>query len=269
MTNEDPAKQSRDNQPLPEHVSENRKYWDGMAANWVSAGERSWKQDSPTWGIWALPESQLKLLPTDMRNVKAVELGCGTGYVCAWMYRRGAEVVGIDNSMEQLKTARHLMAEHGINFDLIHGNAETVPYPDASFDFAISEYGAAIWCDPLIWITEAHRLLKPGGRLTFLGTHPMALLATPLDGAPCDGGLHRAYFGMHKVDWRDVEFEPGGIEFNLTHSDWYRLFAETGFEVVNYLELQAPENITATQFSIPGAWANTWPSEQVWQLKKS
>ena len=79
-----------------EYVSENRRYWDDMASSWVRAGERSWKQDSPTWGIWALPESQLQLLPSDMRNMKAIELGC-TGYVCAWMIRRGAEVVGGGN----------------------------------------------------------------------------------------------------------------------------------------------------------------------------
>ena len=257
---------------LPEHVTENRAYWDNMASDWVSPGQRSWKQESPTWGIWALPESELKLLPVDMNNIKAIELGCGTGYVSAWMIRRGAEVVGIDNSLEQLKTAEHLIAEHLTKdqtvFELIHGNAEDVPYPDSSFDFAISEYGAAIWCDPESWIPEAHRLLKPGGQLTFLGTHPIAMLATPLNGAPSDAGLHRPYFGMHKLDWRHVEVEPGGIEFNLTHSDWLRLFRETGFEVVDYLELQAPANAADLKFSIPGEWAKKWPSEQVWKLRK-
>jgi ubiquinone/menaquinone biosynthesis C-methylase UbiE len=38
--------------------------------------------------------------------------------------------------------------EHGLDFPLIHGNAEAVPYPEASFDFAISEYGACLWADP-------------------------------------------------------------------------------------------------------------------------
>ena len=71
----------------PEHVLENRTYWDGMASDWVSAGERSWKQESPTWGIWALPESELGLLPPTMNNMNAIELGCGTGYVSAWMNR--------------------------------------------------------------------------------------------------------------------------------------------------------------------------------------
>ena len=256
-------------QPLPEHVTENRTYWDGMAADWVSAGERSWKQQSPTWGIWALPESQLNLLPSDMSGMHAIELGCGTGYVSAWMIRQGATVVGIDNSLSQLNTAERLMTEYNLSIDLLHGNAENVALPDASFDYAISEYGAAIWCDPMEWIPEAYRLLKPGGLLTFLGTHPMAIITTPPNGAPSDSTLHRPYFGLHKTDWRNVEVDPGGIEFNLTHSEWLRLFRETGFEVINYQELQAPEGVSETKFSIPGTWAQHWPSEQVWHLKKS
>ena len=253
---------------LPEHVRDNRTYWDGMAESWVTAGAKCWAQENPTWGIWGLPESELGLLPVDMKNIRAIELGCGTGYVSAWMRRRGADVVGIDNSAEQLKTAEIFRKEHNLDIEFIHGDAERLAYPDSSFDFAISEYGAAIWCDPHIWIPEAYRILKPGGHLTFLGTHPIAMLATPLDGAPCDRGLYRPYFGMHMLDWREVEIDPGGVEFNLTHADWYQLFRQTGFQIVNYQELQAPSDETIDQFSIPAEWAKTWPAEQVWQLQK-
>src|SRR4029453_17314747 len=90
------------------------------------------------------------------------------GYMPAGPPRRGARVVAIDNSERQLETARDLQREHGLAFPLIHGNAETVPQPDASFDLAISEYGASIWCDPYRWIPEAARLLRPGGLLVFL-----------------------------------------------------------------------------------------------------
>ena len=33
---------------LPEHVAENRAFWDAMADDWVSAGKRSWRQLEPT-----------------------------------------------------------------------------------------------------------------------------------------------------------------------------------------------------------------------------
>jgi SAM-dependent methyltransferase len=202
---------------LPRHASENRAYWNGMADGWVAAGERSWRQDEPTWGTWAVSERELEMLPRDMRGMRAVELGCGTAYVSAWMARRGAEVTGIDVSERQLETARRLADEHGVALTLLHGSAEATPFPDETFDFAISEYGAAIWCDPDVWIPEAHRILKAGGRLVFLGNHPLAHVCAPLDGSRVTERLERPYFGMRVLDWTAVDVDPGGIEFCLGH----------------------------------------------------
>ncbi|MGH3611696.1 MAG: class I SAM-dependent methyltransferase [Pseudonocardia sp.] len=71
--------------------------------------------------------------------------------------------MGIDNSTEQLATARSLQAEYQLSFPLIHGNAETVPLPDASFDLAIrvticrwwSGYGE--WRSPLAPVSTPRR----------------------------------------------------------------------------------------------------------------
>ena len=255
---------------LPEHVAENRRHWDAMADEWVGMGEQRWVADEPLWGMWSIPESQLGLLPEDLSGAAAIELGCGTGYVSSWLARRGAAVVGIDNSARQLATARRLAAEHGVELTLLHGNAEQVPYPDASFDFAISEYGAAIWCDPYVWVPEAHRLLRPGGDLVVLGNAPLAMVCAPLDGStPIGERLERDYFGMHRLDWRDAVDEPGGIEFNLPVSGWFRLFRQTGFEVLDYLELQAPQPGAAINFFVTADWAHRFPSEQVWRLRKT
>ncbi len=253
---------------LPEHARENRRHWDGMADQWVPAGKRAWESAEPYWGVWGLPESELQLLPETMDGLDAVELGCGTGYVSGWMARRGARVLGIDNSERQLESARRFAEEHGAPLELIHGNAEAVPRPDVSFDFAISEYGAAIWCDPLIWIPEAHRLLKSGGELVFLASTPLATMTTPPSGALSDDRLHRDYFGLHRIDWRDVEVDPGGIEFTLPISGWLSLFRDTGFEVLDYLELQAPAALEGNPFHSPAEWGKRWPYEHVWKLRK-
>lgn len=254
---------------LPEHVTVNRAHWDEQAAEWVAPAERNWRATEPDWGIWATPESTLRLLPEDMTGLDAVELGCGTAYVASWMARRGARVVGIDNSERQLDTARRLARDHGVELTLLHGNAETVPYGDESFDFAISEYGAAIWCDPYAWIPEAHRLLRRGGSLVFLGNSPLTQVCTPLDGSsPCTERLERSYFSLHRLDWRDAVDDPGGIEFNLPISQWFRLFRETGFEVVDYIEIQAPGPGPEVKFFVTADWAHRFPSEQVWKLRK-
>lgn len=149
---------------LPEHVRRNRAHWHEQAARYVEPGERAWAQDEPTWGIWGVPESRLGMLPAELAGLDAIELGCGTGYVSAWLARPGARPVGIDDSERQLATARRLQRQQGLDFPLLHGNAEAVPLPDASFDLAISEHGACLWADPHRWVPEAARLLRPGGR---------------------------------------------------------------------------------------------------------
>lgn len=251
-----------------DHVSINRDLWDRDAPNWAEIGERLWTLERPEWGNWGVADLPRDLLPTDMSGLDAVELGCGTGYVAGWMARRGARVTAIDISTAQLATARRLAQLHGADITFIDGNAETTGLPDAAFDFAISEYGAAIWCPPDAWLTEAWRLLRPGGRLVFLGNHPLVLLCSPLDGAPCDTTLHRPYRGMWGADWTEVAFEPSGICFNLTMGDWFALFARIGFQVQDYLELYAPDWVTDTRAAVPADWAKTYPVEQVWFLEK-
>jgi SAM-dependent methyltransferase len=253
---------------LPEHVSENRRHWDQMADHWVDRGVRCWDLSEPSWGEFEIPESQVGMLPADLSGVDAIELGCGTAYVSGWMARRGARVVGIDGSEAQLATARRLAGERGVELTLLHGNAEAVPYPDGSFDFAISEYGAAIWCDPYVWIPEAHRLLRPGGTLVSLGNSPLLMLCCPVDGSlPVTRRLERPYFGMYRFDWTDAIDEPGGIEFNLPISDWFALFKRAGFDVVDYLELRAPSP-DLPDSNVPAAWSYDFPCEQVWVVRK-
>lgn len=259
---------TNDEPDLPEHVRVNRQHWDDMAEQWVASGKRAWESAEPYWGVWHVPEAQLGMLPTDMTGMRAIELGCGTGYVAGWMARRGARVVGVDNSERQLVSARAFAEAHGVELDLRHGNAESLPIADESFDFAISEYGAAIWCDPRIWIPEAHRLLAPGGRLVFLGTTRLAHMTTPPDGSLLDDRLHRPCFGLSKMDWRALEIEPGGIEFTLSMSSWLALFRETGFDVLDLIEIQAPEDPQHESVFCPTDWGRKWPYEQVWKLRK-
>lgn len=246
---------------LPDHVRRNRQHWDAMAADWVEPGRRAWSSPHPTWGSWEIPESELRLLPDDLAGKDTIELGCGTGYVSAWLARRGANAVGIDNSAAQLETARAFQREFGVEFPLVHGNAEQVPYPDASFDLAISEYGAAIWCDPYAWVPEAARLLRPGGRLVFLGNHTLLQLCQvdTEEVRPAGDRLERDYFGLHAVRW----VSDDSVEFALPYGQWFRLLRDSGFEVEDLVEIQAPPDATRDFDFVTAEWARRWPSEHV------
>ncbi len=145
------------------HVELNRAHWDDeTAAVHGPLAHGHWSATEPHWGLWATPESQVSMLPDDVAGMDAIELGCGTGYVSSWLARAGARPVGIDISEKQLATARAMQAEFGVDFPLVLGDAERVPCKDDSFDLAISEYGASLWCDPYRWIPEATRLLAAG-----------------------------------------------------------------------------------------------------------
>ena len=128
----------------PDYAKGNREAWQGFAAEYVEAAQRSWASD-PKWGVWGIPEADVSILPENLDGQRCIELGCGTAYVSAWMTRRGGEAYGIDPTPNQLATARRMQDQHGLAFPLIEGFAESLPFPDACFDFAISEYGAALW----------------------------------------------------------------------------------------------------------------------------
>jgi SAM-dependent methyltransferase len=250
---------------LPEHVLRNRAHWDEEAKNYVAPAERHWVQPQPTWGIWGIDESEVGMFPDDLDGKEAIELGCGTAYVSSWMVRRGARVVGIDNSEAQLATARRMQLEHGMDFPMIHGNAEDVPYPDQSFDFAISEYGACLWADPYAWVPEAARLLRPGGRLSFLTNSYVLMLCMPdLDGVAATNEMVRSAFGMHRFEWPD----DTGVEFHLSHGDWIRLLRSSGFEIEDLVELRPPADAYSRYPFATLEWARRWPSEEVWKARK-
>jgi SAM-dependent methyltransferase len=250
---------------LPEHAQRNRAAWDEWAVGYEEAGQRNWGSDDPSWGIFGVPESQLRMLPEDASGLEAIELGCGTGYVSAWLARRGANVTAIDNSEKQLATARRLQKEHGLDFPLLHGNAEEVPRPDASFDFAISEYGASIWCDPYKWIPEAARLLRPAGRLVFLVNAPLLMLCAPdEENVPAGTELLRPYLGMHRFEWPDDD----SVEFHLPHGELIRLLHENNFEVEELIEIQPPEGSTSSYKLATLEWARKWPCEEVWKARQ-
>jgi SAM-dependent methyltransferase len=249
----------------PDYLLRNRKQWDRWAEEYAEPGERRWAVQEPCWGEWCVPESQLHLLPGDVTGWDVIELGCGTGYISAWLARRGAKPVGIDNSQAQLDTARRLQKEHGLEFPLIHGNAEEVPAPDASFDLAISEYGASIWCDPYRWIPEAARLLRPGGQLIFLINGVLAMLTTPdEENAPAADRLLRPYFGMHRFEWSDDE----SVEFHLPHGEMIALLRRFGFAIEGLVEIRPPDGSTTRSPYITLDWAQGWPCEEVWKARR-
>ena len=251
--------------PDPEYVAENRGIWTESNREYTDAqADRAWRDEEITWGMFGVPESEVGVLG-DVAGLDVVDLGCGTGYFSAWLARRGARPVGIDVTPAQLETARRLQAETGISFPLLEASAESVPLPDASFDLAFSEYGASIWCDPDKWLPEAYRLLRPGGRLVFLGNSPLVILCALDEQEETSETLQRPQRGMHTLAWSD-----GGVEFHLGHGDMFRALRSAGFVVEDLIELFAPDGAETHEYYgfVTADWARKWPAEEIWAARK-
>ena len=249
-----------------DYLATNTAYWSGRDGGERELARQRWAADEPTWGIFDVPEADIGLLPSDVEGLETVELGCGTGYVSAWLARRGARPIGVDPTPNQLAIARSSQREHGLRFPLVRAAGERVPLKDASVDLVISEYGAAIWADPYRWIPEAARLLRPGGELVFLGNSTLLMLCAPDDEeAPAENVMLRDHFGMYRFDWPD---DPC-IEFHLGHGDWIRLLRREGFEIEDLIEVRPRPGATSGYAYVPYDWARRWPAEEVWKARKT
>ena len=124
---------------------------------------------------------------------RCLDLGCGTGVFVPLLAELRWTVVGIDASEDQLRVARERVG--GMVEALVHADARTLPFEDASFDAVlaalvhtdIDEYDRAV--------AEAVRVLRPGGRFVHVGTHPC--FVSPVARASEDGTL-RVYEGYHE-----------------------------------------------------------------------
>jgi 2-polyprenyl-3-methyl-5-hydroxy-6-metoxy-1,4-benzoquinol methylase len=114
---------------LTEHARRNRAAWNADADAYQA---RHGKQQQLTaggmgWGTWYLPESELQVLG-EVAGRDVLELGCGSAQWSIALARAGARPVGLDLSDQQLRHARRLIAEAGVQVRLLHASAEAVPW---------------------------------------------------------------------------------------------------------------------------------------------
>ena len=242
-------------------ASINRELWATVNAQYTDGqADEKWRADRFRWGIFDIPEDELGTLG-DVADLDVVELGCGTAYFSAILARAGARPVGVDVSGEQLATARRCQDSLGPVFPLVNADATAVPLASASFDLAVSEYGASLWCDADGWIGEAARLLRPGGRLVFLTNSPLVTMCVPEDAGLATRELQRGQREINPVRW-----PGGGVEFHPGHGEVIAVLRRHGFVVQALHELFAPtEAKTHVYYQIADPqWASQWPAEDLW-----
>jgi ubiquinone/menaquinone biosynthesis C-methylase UbiE len=97
-----------------------------------------------------------------------LDVGTGTGVVAITAARLGARVTGLDLTPELLEQARQSASMAGLkDIEWKEGDAEILPFPDASFDAVLSQFGHMFAPRPDVALREMLRVLKPGGRIAF------------------------------------------------------------------------------------------------------
>ena len=131
---------------------------------------------------------------------RVLDVACGSGNLALAAARRGCEAAGVDYVPTLVARGRMRAAAEGLPVDLVEGDAEELPFPDASFDAVLSVCGVMFCPDQERAASELVRVCRPGGRIalanwpahgwvgdTFrvLSTHvaPPPGLASPFDWA--------------------------------------------------------------------------------------
>jgi SAM-dependent methyltransferase len=103
---------------------------------------------------------------------RVLDVATGSGNAALAAARRGCEAVGVDYVPALLERGRlRAEAEH-LDVDFVEGDAENLPFPDASFGAATSIYGAMFAPDHRLAAAELARVCRPGGRIALASWTP-------------------------------------------------------------------------------------------------
>lgn len=234
-------------EPVRRTVSEretlraNRRDWDAYADEYQSTHGTFLGDVRFIWSPEGVDEADVHLLG-DVAGRAVLEIGCGAAQCARWLASQGARAVGLDVSRRQLQHARRIDVDTGTLVPTVCGTATSLPFQDASFDVAFSAFGALQFVyDAGAAVTEAARVLRPGGRFAFSVTHPIRW-TMPDD--PSEAGLVVTGSYWDRTPYVEQDRSTGAVtyvEHHRTTGDWVRLLAGAGFALEDLVEPEWPE----------------------------
>jgi ubiquinone/menaquinone biosynthesis C-methylase UbiE len=98
---------------------------------------------------------------------EVLEIGAGTGATLPH-YERASRVSALEPDASMSKRIPEKVAAAKVPIELVDGNAEAIPFPDATFDAVVSTFMLCSVADPAAVLAEVRRVLKPNGKLVLL-----------------------------------------------------------------------------------------------------
>ena len=109
-------------------------------------------------------------------GIRVLDVACGSGNLSFPAAQAGAIVTGVDIAPYLIATARTRALETGVNIQFDEGDAEELPYADASFDVVVSMFGAMFAPRPALVVSELARVCRPGGQLAMANWTPTGFI---------------------------------------------------------------------------------------------
>lgn len=188
-------------QKVPESLQDLASSYDYLYQGWM--GEH--KNIGQTQRIFEL----LKIQP----GKRLLDIACGLGYLADMAAERGLEAFGVDISEVALQKAQK-ECKH-VNM-LLRGDAERLPWPDHTFDYAVNLGSLEHFISPAIAVQEMARTLKPTGRAALLLPNSHHI---------------RALYYVFK--YGEIYPDLQDFERFATRNEWENLLTENGLEVVS------------------------------------
>ena len=136
-------------------------------AKFKAAQREGWSSFVPVEIITTRPAATLVKFARVGAGQRVLDVACGTGVVAVTAALRGAKVCGLDLTPALIERANKNAKIAGVEVEFVEGDAEVLPYPDASFDVVLSQYGHMFAPRPAVVVKEMLRVLKSGGRIAF------------------------------------------------------------------------------------------------------
>lgn len=230
----------------------NRAWWDAEAkAYYVEHG--TFLGDAElVWGPEGHRERDLGLLGP-LEGVRALEIGSGAAQGARYAVAQGARVVATDLSAAMLHQGREIDRRIGDRIPMLQCDATCLPFADETFDLVFTAYGAVPFvADSAALLREAHRVLRPGGRLVFSTTHPIRWAFPDVPG-PEGLVADRSYFDRAPYVERGEDGEVMYAEHHRTLGDRVREIVAAGLELHDLVEPEWPPD----QRQVWGGWSPT------------
>jgi SAM-dependent methyltransferase len=109
-------------------------------------------------------------------GMTVLDVACGTGNLAIPAARTGATVTGVDIAANSVEQARQNAKAEGLNAKFDEGDAEALPYADASFDAVVTMFGAMFAPRPELVASELKRVCRPGGVIAMANWTPSGFI---------------------------------------------------------------------------------------------